>query len=190
MYDWKPVVSQHINNSPALHTHEKQTHQHACFMIKTSPFDVYIVNRILISKDQNKSEQTRLCCLLQISHNEIEHWQWVNLNQKKVKHFHNMLTHAQNLEKEILPRSMITPTLSACLPPMWPRVQFPDPLSYCVWFEFDRSLLFSESFFPWFSSFSLSSKTNIWSLLLWFFFSFVPTFPSWRALVKLHELEN
>jgi len=52
---------------------------------------------------------------------------------------------------------------STCLPPMWPMYDFP---TLChMWIEFVGSLLCHEWFFRGFSSFPLSSKTNIRHLI-------------------------
>ena len=48
---------------------------------------------------------------------------------------------------------------STCLPPMWPGADF---RTRChMWIEFVGSLFCHERFFPWYSGFPLSSKTNI-----------------------------
>ena len=48
---------------------------------------------------------------------------------------------------------------STCLPPLWPGFDFCTRRH--MWIEFVGSVLCSERFFPGYSSFPLSSKTNI-----------------------------
>ena len=48
---------------------------------------------------------------------------------------------------------------STCLPPMWPGFDFRTRRQ--MWFEFVGSLLCYERFFPGYSGFPLSPKTNI-----------------------------
>ena len=48
---------------------------------------------------------------------------------------------------------------STRLPPMWPRID--SRILRHMWVEFIGSLLCSERFFPGYSGFPLSSKTNI-----------------------------
>ena len=57
---------------------------------------------------------------------------------------------------------------SARLPPMCPG--FDSRTRRHMWAEFVGSLLCSEKFFSGYSGFPLSSKTNIWFDLIWFWF--------------------